>query len=265
VWEVIEFVLDGAATLVAGIMALIAGAIRRELGLNDRRMDDPEVADRAAFRDLYDEDVLAEVKERQHLADWSYKESGAPKGWERVQNYPGTDGFYAVAFKKTGTDTVVLAYRGTNPDSVKDWRDDAINATDLPTNQARQALEVAKSVANDPRFKNHDVEYTGHSLGGSLASIASIATGNPAKTFNAASIGEGNYLLARAAGGHGKSEEQIVNYHTAPDILTNGQDAIGIRPAAGAQVTIDCTTGNPVTAHDLNTFDWSQFETKKVG
>lgn len=264
VWDVIEFVLDGAAALVAGVMALIAGKIRRDLGLNDRRMKDTKVADRAALRDLTYPDFLAEVKERQDLANFAYKPSGAPKGWERVQDYPGTDGFYAVAFKKKGTDTVVLAYRGTSMESVKDWRDNAINATDLPSNQARQAIEVAKSVAADPRFKNHDIEYTGHSLGGSLASIASVATGNPAKTFNAASIGEGNYLLAKAAGGHGTSEKQIVNYHTAPDILTNGQDAGGIRPAAGAQVTVDSTTRNPVSAHGLDSFDWSKFETPKA-
>lgn len=264
IWDVVEFVLDGASMLVAGVLALVAGAIRKKLGLSDRRMKDTKQADAEAYRDLFDADVLNDIKDRQSLSNWAYKTSGAPEGWERVENYSGTDGFFAVAFKKTGTNTVVLAYRGTNADSVKDWREDAFNATDLPTNQARQAIEAAKKLAQDPRFQGSDIEYTGHSLGGSLAGIASIATGRPTRTFNAASIGAGNYLLAKAGGGHGKSEKQIVNYHTAPDVLTGLQYGIGTRPAAGAQVTVDSTTGNPVSAHGLETFDWSKFEGPKA-
>jgi uncharacterized protein YukE len=264
VWDVIEFVLDGVALIEAAVLAAILGAIRRKVGANDRRIEDGKRHDSAAFRELFDPVILAEVKERQDLADSAYQTSGAPEGWERVENYAGSDGFFAVAFRKKGTDTVVVAYRGTDGDSVKDWREDAFNAADLPTNQARQAIDVATSIANDPRFKGSDIEYTGHSLGGSLASIASVATGNPAKTFNAASIGEGNYALALAAGGHGRSEEQIVNYHTAPDVLTGLQDGVGIRPAAGAQVTIDSTTADPVSAHALDTFDWSKFEQPKT-
>lgn len=264
IWDVVEFVLDGAALVVAGVLALVAGAIRRRVGLNDRRMNDTRAADYRATSDVFDPEILAEIKDRQSLSDWAYKTSGAPEGWERVENHSGTDGFFAVAFRKNGTDTVVLAYRGTNSDSIKDWRDDSMNAADLPTNQARQAIELAQELARDPRFKGSDFEYTGHSLGGSLASIASIATGHPAKTFNAASIGAGNYLLATRAGGHGRSEKQIVNYHTAPDVLTSLQDGVGIRPAAGAQVTVDSTTGNPVSAHGLDTFDWSKFELPKA-
>lgn len=263
-WEITEFVLDGATALLAGLLALLMGGIRRRLGRSDRRIKDPDVADHLAFRDLFNPKILAEVKERQNLSNWAYKDSGAPKGWERVQDYPGTDGFHAVAFRKIGTNTVVLAYRGTNQDSVKDWRDDAINAAELPTSQARQALDAARKLAQDPRFKGSDIEYTGHSLGGSLASIASIANGHPAKTFNAANVGAGNHMLAVNAGGHGKSEKQIINYHTAPDILTGLQHGIGAKPAAGAQVTIDSTTGNAVSAHGLDTFDWSKFEPPKA-
>lgn len=264
VWDVVEFVLDGASAIVTGVLALLAGAIRKKLGLDERRMKDPEAADRVAFRELYDPEVLQQIQDRQSLSDWSYKTSGAPEGWERVQNYPGTDGFFAVAFRRTGTDTVVLAYRGTDKKEIKDWREDAFNAAELPSNQARQAIETAKRLAGDPRFAGLDVEYTGHSLGGSLAGIASIATGRPARTFNAASIGAGNHLLARSAGGHGRSEKQIVNYYTAPDVLTALQKEMGTRPAAGAQVMIDSTTRNPVSAHALDAFDWSKFESPKA-
>lgn len=260
--DVIEFVLDGASTVAGGVLALIAGAIRRKYGLDDRRMKDPDAADRLALRGVRRD--LQEITDRQSLSDFAYKTSGAPDGWERVKNYPGTDGFFAVAFRKSGTDTVVLSYRGTNADSVKDWREDSFNAAELPTNQARQAIDLARDLAKDPKYRGLDVEYTGHSLGGSLAGLASIATGNPAKTFNAASIGAGNYLLATTSGGHGRSEKQIVNYYTAPDVLTGLQKGIGTRPAAGAQVVVDSTTRNPVSAHGLDTFDWSKFEPPKA-
>jgi len=264
IWDVVEFVLDALTTIQAGSIALLVGAIRRRFGLDERRMKNPGVADSQAFNDLFSSTTLDEIKDRQRLADWSYKTKGAPDGWERVQNYTGSEGFFAVAFRKKGTDTVVLAYRGTDSKQVKDWRDDAINASDAPTGQARDAIAVAKEMAKDPRFSGRDIEYTGHSLGGSLASIASITTGRPAKTFNAASVGGSNYLLATAAGGHGRSEKQIVNYHTAPDILTNGQNVIGLRPASGAQVTVDSTTRNPISAHGLDAFDWSKFEGPKA-
>ncbi|WP_407940171.1 Mbeg1-like protein [Nocardioides acrostichi] len=200
------------------------------------------------------------MKDLADLAKDAYQDSGAPDGWSRLENYPGPEGFYAVAYRNDETGEIVLAYRGSQPPpdlDLGDWSDDVNNANNLPTAQGAWALKTAQELAE--KYPGH-VEFTGHSLGGSLASMASIATGYPATTYNAAGIGTGNYAAAVAAAalnhGGGVSEQQITNYHTPNDILTNGQKALHVTGAAGAQVTIASNTGNPGKAHGLGSFVW---------
>lgn len=275
--QVLDFMADVNDTLsYAAILA-----IRAVFARQDRRMSEEEAkaADSRALRALADREYRRGVIARSDLAASAYHDTGAPDGWERVQNYPGTDGFFAAAFRNTETGEVVLAFRGSEPDfDIKDWRDDVINANNLPTAQARQAIDVSRSFAKD--FQGSDLSLSGHSLGGSLASTASLATGIPASTFNAAGVGDSNYALASAQHqrdfGTGPSERQITNYRTSNDILTEGQDAMGLRPASGAQVQIQSTTddgpepynpANPLggvlddlidsgKGHSQGSFDW---------
>lgn len=111
------------------------------------------------------------------------------------------------------------------------------------------------------------VSFTGHSLGGSLAAMASNATGRDCETFNAAGIGTGNHDLAvRAGGGVGASERQIVNYHAPGDPLTVVQEGrgAGILPAAGAQVTRG-STYNPVKGHNVPELGFATFSDRCGG
>ena len=242
--EVLEFMADLNVTFTfAALLALRAVFARQGRRMSE---DEAKTADRAAFRRLIsDASHRAAVIARSDLAGSAYQDTGAPDGWERVRNYPGSDGFFAAAFRNTETGETVLAFRGSEPDfDIEDWRDDVINANNLPTAQARQAIDVTKTFAED--FRGADLSLSGHSLGGSLASTASIATGIPASTFNAAGVGDSNYAMATAQHqrdfGTDPSEKQITNYSTSNDILTDGQNAMGLRPASGAQVTIQSTT-----------------------
>jgi hypothetical protein len=256
--QAIEFLVDVGVTLFAAILL----AVQLRYGdPSKRRADDPDALDSAAFRRWRrDADYRQDVLERHQLSSLAYGLEGKelPDGWEVVQEYPGSDGFSATVFRNPETDEVVVAYRGTNPDEIDDIREDAVNAANLPTSQSRQAIELAQQVADDPRFAGSDISLTGHSLGGALASAASIATGKPGTTFNAAGIGAGNYQHALDAGGHGKSEEQIVNYHTDIDILTAGQYAANVAPASGAQVTVGTTKESAFDAHQIDSFDFSE-------
>jgi hypothetical protein len=257
--DAIEILLDAGATVI-GVLVILARY--RYGGPAERRVDDPDRLDSEAFnRWLKDPDYRDSVLRDHTFADLAYGVDGKkiPTGWEVVDvDYPGKDGFSAIVFRNPKTHELVISYRGTNPSQLKDIRDDALNAANLPTSQAPQAIELANKIAADPRFKGDTVSYTGHSLGGSLASVASIATGNPATTFNAAGVGAGNHHLAVTAGGHGTSEEQITNYYTNIDILTEQQDNFDVQPAAGAHISVGSTSTSSLDAHGLDTFDFSK-------
>lgn len=257
--EVIEFLVDAGITAFAAILIVLRAKYG---GPADRRVDDPDRLDSDAFaRWRTDPDYQQSVIDLSKLANLAYGHEGKtlPEGWEVFDTYPGTDGFSATVFRNPETNEVVISYRGTNPTEIDDIREDALNAANLPNSQGRQAIDLARTIADDPRLSGYDINYTGHSLGGSLASTASIATGRPATTFNAAGVGGGNYQNALDAGGRGKSEKQIVNFHTDIDPLTAGQDGLDVQPASGAQLTVG-TTGPDYKAHSISSFDF-----KKVG
>lgn len=228
--------------------------------LGQRRMADADTADDlAAVRFYTDLEYGRHVQELAGLADDSYHYSGAPDGWTRVESIAGPEGFYAVVYRDPSGATV-LSFRGSQaPGSdfdSDDWAQDAMNAGDLPTAQGAWAVRTALEYQRDYGGRGA-TEITGHSLGGSLAATASIATGIPATTFNAAGVGAGNHTLANLAG-HGAhdSEEQITNYHTPADILTQLQEHAPVYAAAGSQVQVQSTTSDPGASHSLSSFVW---------
>ncbi|MGJ9421856.1 hypothetical protein [Aeromicrobium sp. CF3.5] len=254
--EVIDVLMDVGVTLL-GVLVILAR--QKYGGPAEPRVEDPDRLNSKAYnRWKRDRAYRDSVKIRHQLADLAYGVDGKeiPPGWKMVQEYPGTDGFSATVFRNPQTGEVVIAYRGTNPEELGDIRDDSLNAGGFSTLQGRQALDLAEQIANDKQFAGDDISYTGHSLGGSLASTASIDTGRPATTFNAAGVGAGNYQNAINAGGHGRSEEQIVNFHTNIDILTEAQDSFEVQPASGAQITVGSTSESSLESHSLDTFDF---------
>jgi hypothetical protein len=254
--EVMEILMDVGLTAIGALIILMRN---RYGGEAEPRVDDPDRLDSEAFnRWRKDAAYRKSVLDRHQLADLAYGvgDKALPAGWEVVEQHPGSDGFSATVFRNPETNEIVISYRGTNPTELKDIREDALNGANLPTSQGRQAIELAQKIKADPRFAGTDISYTGHSLGGSLASTASIATGDPATTFNAAGVGGGNYRRAIDAGGHGRSERQITNFHTDIDILTNQQDNFEVQPASGAQLTVGSTSKSSVDSHSLNTFDF---------
>lgn len=201
----------------------------------------------------------AEVDELFQLACSSYRGQDAPDGWERMSEgallahgirVSDQNGFSAAVFRKAGR--VVVAYRGTS--SLSDWAQSLQNSGDNATSQGRQAVELATGVV--AAFGRHAVDFTGHSLGGSLAAQASVATGSAATTFNAAGIGEGNWANAAEAGGDGASADNVVNFSTANDVLTDVQTLTGSTPAVGAQITVTSSAGDPVSGHSTSAFPW---------
>ncbi len=130
--------------------------------------------------------------------------------------------------------------------------------------QHLQAIALAQHLARAVGSEN--MVLTGHSLGGGLASTASVATDVPAVTFNAAGVHPNTVLAAAALGHHdaGLSQGQIRNYHVRGEILTTLQNPLGsfvdhvpfvgddpLPNALGTQIAL-----NPAKGPDLHPSPW---------
>ena len=142
------------------------------------------------------------------LAQAAYEEGDPiPDGWRKVD---------AEELKKLGIDPseldtangmqasvyqnadgkYVLAFRGTEPNrqAALDIANDIAGGT-ITSPQVLEAINVSTKLAKAVGREN--VDFTGHSLGGELASAGALATGGKAVTFNAAGLSATSEALAR--------------------------------------------------------------------
>jgi uncharacterized protein YukE len=98
-------------------------------------------------------------------------------------------GFQATLYRDPNG-TYVLAYRGSDAISSaqNDWVDDAASATGVVTGQEREAVLLAKALHQAVSADGGNLTFTGVSLGGGLAALASVATGDHATTYNARGV-----------------------------------------------------------------------------
>ena len=165
--------------------------------------------------------------ENARLAADSYNTTGAPEGWERLENFdnPST-GFFAAAYRSQIDGHVVVAYRGTEPTSLADWRANLGQGAGLPSAQHAQAVSVARQA--QARYGDR-LEFTGHSLGGGLAAQGAMATGRRADTFNAAGVHPMSYLYY----GLDRSAARNIDNHTVDgEVLTSVQERSFVAPLA---------------------------------
>lgn len=153
-------------------------------------------------------------------------------------------GFRAAVYQNDAGDHVV-AFAGTDPLSGKDWLANGSQAAGLPTAQFEQAVSLAteaKAAFGD------SLVITGHSLGGGLASVASVATDSAAVTFNASGVN--NQTLkqfvpeADPASLKQQADDGLVRrYAVEGDILTGEQErgvGRGFAPdAIGHKISLD--------------------------
>lgn len=90
----------------------------------------------------------------------------------------------------------VIAMRGSRLDDLGDWQSNAQQAFGFNSEHYRAALAIGERIARSPMADQ--VEFTGHSLGGGLASAAAVASGRPADTFNAAGLHDNTLAAADA-------------------------------------------------------------------
>lgn len=138
-------------------------------------------------------------------------------------------GFRAVALKPTDPNDsrVIVAFAGTRDG--RDWRANIGQGLGLPTGQYRQAVEFAEKWEAS---NGNNVILTGHSLGGGLASYASIKTGLRATAVNSAP------LALDHLGFNPLAATRITQYYVPGEALSvlNRNNPLDIRPGNGIAV-----------------------------
>ena len=179
------------------------------------------------------------------LAQAAYEEGDPiPDGWRKVD----ADELKKLGIDPSELDTAngmqasiyqnadgkyVLAFRGTEPSrqTVLDIGNDIAGGV-ATSPQVLDAINVSTKLAQAVGREN--VDFTGHSLGGELASAGALATGGKAVTFNAAGLSVTSETIARASclnnfGFNAQAPmdgSNVKAYCYAYDPLNGGQDFV---------------------------------------
>ena len=152
-----------------------------------------------------------------------------------------------------GNGNYVLAYRGTaegGPDWDNNFRQglgyETQDGDKFSKTAAHTARQFAQVFGNNPGGESTNLAITGHSQGGGLATVGSLASGVPAATFDASGIHPNTWdrmdidpQRARdiAEGG------QIRAYSLSSDLLTKAQDSwitgLAAPDALGTRIVVD--------------------------
>lgn len=137
--------------------------------------------------------------------------------------FTGADGFNMVAGSliddpKTGLRTAVFSdgthyvqvFAGTSPSSWANWRANLTQAFGFESAQYEQGMQSAR---DNKKLYGDSLSFTGHSLGGGIASASAIVTGLSAVTFNAAGVHN------NTIGDFSRSNGSVTSYYSTFDVL----------------------------------------------
>jgi RHS repeat-associated protein len=149
-------------------------------------------------------------------------------GWEvmRVDKNDET-GYQGALYKGTynGNTEYIYATAGTDFTSAEDWKNNGQQIISGNSQQYEQSVGIAENLAGSKDYKG--VSFTGHSLGGGLASANALAIEGKAVTFNAAGLSNATKENPRL-GLSGKSAN-ISAYVVQGEAVSHYQGVIGIR------------------------------------
>ena len=103
-------------------------------------------------------------------------------GWTQIQKFENPKNGFKAALYQNG-DNYTLATTGTE-DIPKDGKEDGLQVVGL-SSQYDESISLARELS---KKYGSNLSFTGHSLGGGLASLNAYATGSEALTFNAAGL-----------------------------------------------------------------------------
>jgi len=95
-------------------------------------------------------------------------------------------GFHASVYKNENDKIIAISFEGTDSSSISDWYTNLYHLVDIPT-QYRLAVEYTETII-EQYADQYEIVLTGHSLGGGLASYASLKFGLKSYNFNPAGL-----------------------------------------------------------------------------
>jgi len=139
------------------------------------------------------------------------------------KNFTGADGYTMVPGSlvddgKTGLRTAVFSngtnnvqvFAGTSPSSWANWVANLKQAFGFKSPQYEQGMQSAR---DNYKLYGGNLSFTGHSLGGGIASASAIVTGGSAVTFNAAGVHN------NTIGDFSRSNGSVTSYYSTFDVL----------------------------------------------
>ncbi|MGC3998572.1 MAG: LysM peptidoglycan-binding domain-containing protein [Anaeromyxobacter sp.] len=144
---------------------------------------------------------------------------------------------YAAAVYRAPGGRLIMTDRGT--ESGVDWWNNLTQGAGLSAEQYDRAIVAGRKLVAAVGVEN--VSFTGHSLGGGLASAQALATGATAVTFNAAGVHEAT--LAPYGVNRDRAGELVDAYFVKGEVLSTGQDVIEWGLAAGVAGGLLAATG----------------------
>ena len=158
----------------------------------------------------------------------------------RMQVYAPDPDVFGADFKPT------VVFQGTDPSSWDDWSNNFRQGAGANSPYYEKAVEIGTKL----RRKAADVDIAGHSLGGGMASAASVASGLPATTYNAAGL---NPETVAKYGGT-VTTPSIQAYRVDGEVLTWAQENSflkGEMPKAMGEIFVLPGSGGMVERHGM--------------
>ena len=169
-------------------------------------------------------------------------------------------GFFSAVYYDNGKQSplyqnYIIADRGTQGGLWgPDWKNNILQGLGLDSKQYDEAAKVAKYVANSGL---QNVVFTGHSLGGGLATLQSAITGLHAYTFNAAGVNDATF--ARAHAPYVQQLPQLVSaYSVDHELLSTLQDYSPAPSAEGTRIELTPVSFNSQTPNSEAPIPWYQ-------
>ncbi|MFH2210689.1 MAG: VCBS domain-containing protein [Pseudomonadota bacterium] len=110
-----------------------------------------------------------------------------PFGWKPIDGSYEVNthtGFEAIAYKRNGTNEIVISYAGTDPNELPDWINNVQMGVGLKSTQLLQAADFYQKIKQSN--PGADITFTGHSLGGGLAGLMGVFFNKHAEVFDPA-------------------------------------------------------------------------------
>lgn len=152
---------------------------------------------------------------------------GLHDGTTDLTSIPGTD-FHSEVFVRTdpmtGQESYTVGFRGTQ--TAGDWQENFRQGAGMESSYYRRAAQISRTIESSAPGR---VSYTGHSLGGGLASVAASGGGAPARTFNAAGLSQ------NTMDNFGRASENVQAYFLNEDPLNAIQDSTWAPDAVGTR------------------------------